>query len=268
MDLRLAGRIALITGAASGIGQATAAAIAAEGAQVVLVDVDKDGLLAAAASLTPGDTATPVVIAADLSTAAGVELAMTEALSRTGGVVDILVSNAGQCRWRALGELADADWQATMDVNFYPAVRAARYLLPGMLERRRGAVVITASDLAKQPEASPADYQVSKVALIGFMKSLALAAAPHVRVNAVAPGPVWTGLWSRPGGIADNLAAVHGLPPGQAVEHELSRRQLPAGRIGRPEEVADVICFLASDRASFVTGATWDVGGGSVRGLF
>ncbi|MGH3190964.1 MAG: SDR family NAD(P)-dependent oxidoreductase [Streptosporangiaceae bacterium] len=266
MDLGLAGRIALITGAASGIGQAAAAALAAEGARVVLVDADKDGL-AAAAKLLPGGAA-PVVIAADLSTAAGVELAMTDALARTGGVVDILVSNAGQCRWRTLDELTDADWQATMDVNFYPAVRTARYLLPGMTGRRRGAVVITASDLAKQPEASPADYQASKVALLGFAKSLALAAAPHVRVNAVAPGPVWTGLWSRPGGIAANLAAQYGLPPAEAVERELSRRQLPLGRIGRPEEIADVICFLASDRASFVTGATWDVGGGSIRGLF
>jgi NAD(P)-dependent dehydrogenase (short-subunit alcohol dehydrogenase family) len=267
VDLGLAGRTALITGAASGIGRATAAALAAEGARVVLVDLDKDGL-AAAAALLPGEAAPPVVIAADLSTAAGVELAMTGALTQTGGVVDILVSNAGQCRWRALGELTDADWQAAMDVNFYPAVRAARYLLPGMAGRRRGAIVITASDLAKQPEASPADYQASKVALLGFAKSLALAAAPHVRVNAVAPGPVWTGLWSRPGGIADHLAAQYGLPPDQAVGRELSRRQLPLGRIGQPEEVADVICFLASDRASFVTGATWDVGGGSIRSLF
>jgi NAD(P)-dependent dehydrogenase (short-subunit alcohol dehydrogenase family) len=266
MDLGLTGRTALITGAASGIGKATAAVLAAEGARTILVDRDKDGLNAAVAELPPA-TAGHVTVSADLSTAEGVEAAMREALDAAHGEIDVLVSNAGTCEWRSLDQLTDADWHATFDLNFMALVRAVRFLLPGMRERARGSIVITSSDLARQPEISPADYQVSKTALLSLTKVLAVEAAPSVRVNAVAPGPIWTPLWSRPGGIADNLARVHERPPEEAVKYELSLRHLPLGRIGKPEEVANVITFLASDAASFVTGSVYGVDGGSIRGL-
>lgn len=268
MDLNLTGRTALITGAASGIGKATAAVMAAEGARVILADLDKDGLNAAVAQLPPvPESLAHAAVTADLSSAEGVEAAMREALDLAGGVIDVFVSNAGTCEWRSLDELTDADWLATFELNFMALVRAVRFLLPGMRERSRGSIVITSSDLARQPEVSPADYQVSKASLLSLTKVLAIEAAPHVRVNTVAPGPVWTPLWSRPGGIADNLARVHQRPPAEAVEHELALRHLPLGRIGQPEEVANVITFLASDAASFVTGSVYGVDGGSIRGL-
>ena len=268
MDLNLTGRTALITGAASGIGRAAAAVMAAEGARIVAVDRDKDGLNEAAGGLPPAPGGAPhVTVAADLSHAEGVEAAMLEALAATGQAIDIFVSNAGQCEWRSLDELTDEDWQATLDLNLMATVRAVRFLLPGMLARGWGSIVITASDLARQPERSPADYQVSKAGLVVLTKVLAMEGSPCVRVNAVAPGPIWTPLWSRPGGIADNLARVHQRPPEEAVGYELSQRHLPLGRIGQPHEVANVIAFLASDAASFVTSSVYGVDGGSVRGL-
>lgn len=268
MDLNLAGRTALITGAASGIGRAAAAVMAAEGARTVLVDWDKDGLNEVAGELGPAaDGAAHAAVTADLSGAEGVETAMREALAVTGGSVDIFISNAGQCQWRSLDELTDADWYATFDLNLMATVRAVRFLLPGMRARRWGSIVMTASDLARQPERSPADYQVSKAGLVVLTKVLAIEAAPYVRVNAVAPGPVWTPLWSRAGGLADNLAQIHQRPPREAVDYELTQRRLPLGRIGRPEEVAKVIAFLASDAASFVTSSIYGVDGGSVRSL-
>lgn len=263
MDLRLDGQAVFVTGAGSGIGRATALAMADEGARLVLADVDKAALEETAALLPRAPAA---AIPADLSTADGVKAAVAAALA-AAGAVDVFVSNAGQCRWRRTRDLTDDDWHATLQVNLMGTVRAARLLLPAMRDRG-GAIVVTTSDLARQPEAAPADYIASKAALAAYAKALALEAAPLVRVNAVAPGPVWTGLWSRPGGLADDLSRMHGLPPREAVDHEMSLRHLPLRRIGEPEEVASVICFLASPRASYVTGATVDAGGGSVRSLF
>jgi NAD(P)-dependent dehydrogenase (short-subunit alcohol dehydrogenase family) len=269
MDLNLIGRTALITGAASGIGRATAAVMAAEGARIVGIDRDKEGLNEAIGELSPATgSMRHATVTADLSKADGVAAAMREALEASGGSIDIFVSNAGQCEWRTMDELTDAQWYATLELNLMATVRAVRFLLPGMLERRRGSIVITASDLARQPERSPADYQVSKAGLVVLTKVLAIEAGPYVRVNAVAPGPIWTPLWSRPGGIADNLARLHERPRAEAVHHEMSERHLPLGRIGQPEEVANVIAFLASDAASFVTSSVYGVDGGSIRGLF
>jgi NAD(P)-dependent dehydrogenase (short-subunit alcohol dehydrogenase family) len=179
----------------------------------------------------------------------------------------VLVNNVGVGAVRTFDDLSDDDWHETLDLNFLSYVRAIRWALPGMRERASGCIVNNASDLARQPEPNPLDYAVSKAAILSLTKALARSEGPAIRVNAVAPGPIWTPFWTKPGGFAETLGEFHGMPPQEAVEHEMSLRQLPLERLGRPEEVADVIVFLASDRASFVTSSIYGVDGGSIRAL-
>ena len=264
MDTGLDGRTVVITGAASGIGRATAEAFAAEGSRLALVDHDAAALAGLAGAL---DGSTAAAVEADLSTAEGVERAFTQMRDALDGPPDVLVNNVGAGSVRTFDDLADEDWHATFELNFFSAVRAIRSVLPGMRERGSGTIVNVASDLARQPEANPLDYAVSKAAMLSLTKALARSEGPAIRVNAVAPGPIWTPFWTKPGGFADTLGEVHGLPPQEAVEHEMRLRQLPLERLGRPEEVAAVIVFLASERASFVTSSVYGVDGGSVRSL-
>ena len=265
MNTELLGKVVLVTGAASGIGRATALAFAREGAELRLVDMDEAGLRETASQARATGVAVATGIA-DLSTADGVEHALSEVFSGTDGRLDVLVNNVGIVDAQPFEQLTDRHWQRTFDVNFMSNIRVTRTLLPRLRESG-GAIVNNTSDLARQPETVPADYAALKTALVSITKSLARAEAPRMRVNAVAPGPIWSPLWSRPGGFADALSDLHGMPPRQAVDHEMKLRQLPIGRMGEPEEVADIIVFLASARASFVTSSIWGVDGGSIRSL-
>jgi len=154
-----------------------------------------------------------------------------------------------------------------MQLNFYSYVRAIRCVLPIMRAQGHGCIVSNASDLARQPETNWCDYAASKAVILSLTKGLARAEVPHIRVNAVAPGPIWTPLWTKPGGLAATMAEAHNRPPKEAVDYEMSRRELPLQRTGTPAEVANVIVFLASDLASFVTSSVYGVDGGSIRDL-
>lgn len=266
MDANLEGKMVLITGAAKGIGRATALAFAKEGSKLGLVDIDKPELekLCGEIKRQGGSAAFGI---GDLSTADGVETAISAALGGKTDAVDVLINNVGSGFVRTFDQLTDEEWDKTMQLNFMSYVRATRVVLPAMRKRGAGVIVNNASDLARQPEPVPTDYSVSKAAVLALTKGLARSEAPNIRVNAVAPGPVWTPFWSKPGGFADTMAAFHKMPPKEAVEHELSLRQLPLKRLGTPEEVANVIVFLASDLATYVTSSVWGVDGGSIRGI-
>jgi NAD(P)-dependent dehydrogenase (short-subunit alcohol dehydrogenase family) len=264
VETGLAGKTVVLTGAASGIGRATAEAFAAEGARLALLDLDGHALRELADLLDGSGTA---IVEGDLSTAEGVKASFDRALDALGAAPDVLVNNVGAGSVRTFDDLSDEAWHDTFELNFFSYVRAIRAVLPGMRERGGGAIINNSSDLARQPEPNPLDYAVSKAAILSLTKALARSEGPAIRVNAVAPGPIWTPFWTKQGGFAETLGQVHGMPPQEAVEHEMRLRQLPLQRLGRPEEVADVIVFLASDRASFVTSSIYGVDGGSIRGL-
>jgi NAD(P)-dependent dehydrogenase (short-subunit alcohol dehydrogenase family) len=264
MRLDLDGRNVLITGAASGIGRAAAALFAEEGANLALVDIDEDGLREVATEL--GDRVVSTGFG-DLAVLSGVEQGIGQALSPLAGSVDVLVNNAGAGVSRTFEQISDEDWLATLNINLLSCIRVTRLVLPSMRSAGHGAIVNNASDLARQPEANPMDYAVAKAGMLAFTKALARAEGPAIRVNAVAPGPVWTPFWTKEGGFADSLAALHQMPPEEAVRHEISLRDMPLGRLGTAEEVASVIVFLASARASFVTGSVYGVDGGTIRSI-
>lgn len=266
MRFGLENKKVIITGAANGIGRATALAFAREGCVLALLDYDRAELESLHGELS-GLEVESYIVEADLSTGAGVDESFENAIELLAGRVDILINNVGSGAVRRFDEITDEQWQQTLDLNFMSYVRACRKVLPIMRSQQSGVIINNASDLARQPESNPLDYSASKAAVLALTKGLARSEGPNIRINAVAPGPIWTPFWTKPGGFAETLSNIHGLPPEEAVKHEMSLRHLPMGRLGTPEEVANVIAFLASDLASFVTSSVWGVDGGSVRSI-
>ncbi len=258
MDYQIKGKSAFVSAGAHGIGEAIADLLTQEGARVVVADLDE-------AALQERPSRWAGVVAADLATAEGVDRAISEVLTTFGEAPDILVNNLGVGGSTSFENLCDEQWSRSFAVNLMGTIRACRALLPQMAKRGSGSVVNIGSDLAKQPETTMMDYGVCKAGLLYLTKALAKQYVPHVRVNVVLPGPIWSQMWTRPGGLVDQLVAHYGVDKEEAVKRFLEERYMPLG-IGAPEDVAQTVVFLASPLAKFITGSSIDIGG-TLRGL-
>lgn len=261
MDLELEGRTAVVTGASKGIGLAITRALVAEGALVIAGARERSDALDELAS---NGRVRPVMV--DLSTASG-PLALAEAGTANGGI-DILVNNVGAVTPRTSGFLSvtDDQWIASLTINLLAAVRMTRAVLPGMLAAGRGSIVTTGSVNAFLPDPLVIDYSAAKAALTNFCKALSKEVGPQgIRVNTVSPGPVATDLWLGAGGLAQTVASSTGADPSAVAASAATAAA--TGRFTQPGEVADLILFLASDRAANITGSDFTIDGGLISTL-
>ena len=241
MDLGLEGKSCIVTGASRGIGKAAAAALAAEGARVVAV------------ARGGGD------LELDVTASDAAERILAECPEPWA-----LVNNAGMSHARPLDELSDEDWNDQWELHVMAPMRLMRALAPRMAERGGGRIVNVSSSAGKRPSgALDPSYSVTKAALLSLSRLFADSwASKGVLVNAVTPGVVEGDLWTREGGLADEIAKRTGSTREEVLES--TRSKPPLGRMGTEEEIAAVIAFLCSERASNVAGAAWSVDGGSV----
>jgi NAD(P)-dependent dehydrogenase (short-subunit alcohol dehydrogenase family) len=261
VQLGLEGKVAVVTGASRGIGLAATRALTEEGAHVVAGARKSTAELEALVG-----TGSVESVAVDLSTPSGpAELA---AVALEHGRIDILVNNVGAAHPRLEGFLSitDDDWASSLNLNLMVAVRMTRAVLPSMIAAGAGAIVTTSSVNAFLPDPAVLDYSAAKAAVANFSKSLSKEVAQHnIRVNTVSPGPVSTALWLGADGVAQTIARATGGDP-EAVANQAAA-DAATGRFTTPEEVADLIVFLAGARAGNVTGADFTIDGGLIKTL-
>ncbi len=262
MDLQLQGKVAVITGASRRIGLAVATALAEAGARVV------------AGSRTPGDALAQlteryavITVAVDLSTSDGPATLVERAIQEFGAL-DILINNVGGSpapRLNGFLGITDEDWQEVLNLNLLSVVRASRAALPHLIACG-GRIVNVASVNARLPQTPVTDYSASKAAVLNLTKALAEEFGPQgVCVNAVSPGPVRTSLWEGVGSFGDVFARSMGTDIAGLVKNLPVRAGITLGRFVEPEEIADVVLYLASDRARMIAGADYIIDGGMLK---
>ena len=262
MDLGIKGKVALVTAASRGLGKAAAMELAREGARVVIAARGKEDLEAAADEIRIATGAHVLPVPADMTRAGDIE-ALVGAAQAQFGDVDILVINAGGPRPGTFTDVSDEDWLAAVNLNLMSALRLTRLVLPGMRRRHWGRIINMTSLSVKQPLPNLILSNAVRSAVVAMAKTLSLqVAAERITVNNVCPGLILT---DRVRSLAANTAQQRGITTEQAL-HEM-QTDIPLGRLGRPEELAALIAFLASERAAYITGATIQADGGRYRGL-
>lgn len=257
MDLDLTGKVALITGASRGIGKGIALGLAAEGCHLVICARQAEQLEAAAQEMRAKNVEV-LALPLDVTRAEHVDRLVQQTQEKFGKI-DILVNNVGGNRRNLFEKTTDADWEAVINLNLLAHVRVSRAVIPHMREQNRGVILFISSIFGRESGgANLSIYNTTKAALISLAKIMAVELAPHhIRVNSIAPGSI-----RFPGGSWDKRCLDD--PEGMKA---FVAREMPLGRFGTVEEVANVAVFLASERASLVTGACLNVDGGQSRSL-
>lgn len=263
MDLGIAGRPALVAAASRGLGRAAASALAREGARVAICSRDRDAVEAARDEIAAETGAAVVAITADVGRGEDAVRFVREGAEALGGC-QILVTNAGGPPPGRASDAPDEDWQQALELNFLSAVRMVREAVPSMRQAGYGRIVAINSLVVKQPEPSLALSNSVRLALTGFLRTLVNEVGPDgITVNAVLPHSVLTDRHRM-------LAEMRSQQRGVSFEQQLvdDAAEIPVRRLGDPNEVGDLVAFLASERAAFLSGTMTQVDGGRYRGVF
>ncbi|AQT79834.1 hypothetical protein B1R94_11975 [Mycolicibacterium litorale] len=259
MNLDLAGRVALIAGGSKGIGRAIALELAGLGASVAIGARTRDALDETASDI--GAVAeTPYLFQGDLCATETVER-MTAAVVAHYGRLDILINNVGDSVMGHDWRTGDAEWAAMLETSLMSAVRCSRSAIPHLLKSPHARIINISSVNGHQPPAGRGDYNAAKAAVLAFSKTLANELAPAVTVNSICPARIDTPLWRR---MAETMVDER-KPTVDEVLDSVARRDIPMARFGRPEEVAALAAFLASDHGAWITGVAYNVDGGYTR---
>lgn len=264
MDLALKGKVALVTGASRGIGKACALVLAEEGCNLAICARGKEALDDVAEEIRAKGVEV-LAVQADVAKLEDNKRFVNKAAEKFGRI-DILVNNAGTGRLSDLMELPEEEFRYNMDLMFFGLIQCSKEVIPHMRKQGWGRIINISSIFGKQP-GGLVDYDSIKAAVIMFTKDLAnYLAKDNILVNAVCPGPIRTLLWEGPGALGDQLGQMLGMSGPEAIKW-FAEQNIPLGHHGDPEDIANMVTFLASDKAKNITGQAINVDGGMVKAI-
>ncbi|MDY7080414.1 MAG: glucose 1-dehydrogenase [Chloroflexota bacterium] len=262
MDLGLKGKVALVTGAGQGIGKACALTLAEEGCSVAICDINRETMEQVTKEIEAKGVKA-LAVYADVTKSQETDNFVIQAAEKFGRI-DILVNNAGTGRLSDLIEFPEEEFRYNMELMFFGLIRCSKAVIPHMQAGKWGRIINISSIFGKQP-GGLVDYDSIKAAVIMFTKDLAnYVAKDNILVNAVCPGPIRTLLWEGPGQLGDQLGQMLGMSGQEAITW-FAEQNIPLGHHGDPEDIANMVAFLASEKAKFVTGQAINVDGGMVK---